>query len=99
MAPRNITTVIFDCDNTLVQSEPIGFEVSAEITNEILESRGIHNIRFTGPQLQREFVGMTFQAMVGGLILFASFPSLIYYLEYLPCSHGLKGLDKRAKTW
>ncbi|PHH91784.1 hypothetical protein CDD83_10352 [Cordyceps sp. RAO-2017] len=62
--PSRITTILFDCDNTLVQSEPIGFEVSAEIANEVLARRGIDDVRFTGPQLQREFVGTTFQAMV-----------------------------------
>lgn len=64
MSLAKVTFIIFDCDNTLVQSEPIGFQVSAEITNEILALRGIDDVRFTGPQLQREFVGMTFQNMV-----------------------------------
>ncbi|KAJ2996154.1 hypothetical protein NUW58_g1064 [Xylaria curta] len=62
-----ITTILFDCDNTLVQSEPIGFEVSAEIVNEILALHGIDNTKFTGPQLQREFVGMTFQATMNAI--------------------------------
>ncbi|RYP86597.1 hypothetical protein DL769_000665 [Monosporascus sp. CRB-8-3] len=60
---RHITTLLFDCDNTLVQSETVAFEASADLTNEILASRNV-DLQFTGPQLQREFVGLSFQAMM-----------------------------------
>ncbi|KAK6607237.1 haloacid dehalogenase-like hydrolase [Botrytis cinerea] len=39
MAP--ITTLLFDCDNTLVLSESLAFEACADLANEILEARGI----------------------------------------------------------
>ncbi|KAK5994795.1 hypothetical protein PT974_03179 [Cladobotryum mycophilum] len=64
LSQRKITTILFDCDNTLVQSEQIGSEVSAEIVNKILASRHLDAPRFTGTQMQREFVGFTFQAMM-----------------------------------
>ena len=36
-----ITTILFDCDNTLVLSEELAFEACAELANEILESKNI----------------------------------------------------------
>ncbi|TVY38038.1 6-phosphogluconate phosphatase, partial [Lachnellula subtilissima] len=59
MAPRKltpilqITTLLFDCDNTLVLSESLAFEACADLANEILTSRNIPE-RYTGPQLLSE---------------------------------------------
>ncbi|TAQ83389.1 hypothetical protein B7494_g8284 [Chlorociboria aeruginascens] len=61
--PHQITTILFDCDNTLVLSEELAFEACAELANEILESRAIPD-RYTGPQLLNEFVGQNFRGMM-----------------------------------
>ncbi|KAJ0306242.1 hypothetical protein COL516b_004697 [Colletotrichum fioriniae] len=63
---RKITTLLLDCDNTLVQSETLAFEACADLTNEILAARNV-NLNFTGHQLQREFVGQSFPAMMRSL--------------------------------
>lgn len=63
MTSMKITTLLLDCDNTLVQSESLAFEASADLTNEILAARKV-NLSFTGRYLQREFVGQNFQSMV-----------------------------------
>ncbi|KAH7212100.1 HAD-like domain-containing protein [Fusarium oxysporum] len=57
-----ITTLLLDCDNTLVQPESIAFEASADLTNEILAARKV-DLSFTGSYLQLEFVGQNFQNM------------------------------------
>ncbi|KAI9647010.1 hypothetical protein NHQ30_005012 [Ciborinia camelliae] len=64
MAP--ITTLLFDCDNTLVLSESLAFAACADLANEILSTRGIAD-RYTGPQLLAEFVGQNFRGMIGSL--------------------------------
>jgi len=64
--PHKITTLLFDCDNTLVLSEELAFEACAELANEILESRNIPE-RYTGPQLLNEFVGQNFRGMMVSL--------------------------------
>jgi len=61
-----ITTLLFDCDNTLVLSESLAFEACAELANEILASRNIPD-RYTGPQLLHEFVGQNFRGMMVSL--------------------------------
>ncbi|KAN0091747.1 HAD superfamily hydrolase [Hyaloscypha variabilis] len=61
-----ITTLLFDCDNTLVLSEELAFEACAELANEILASRDIPD-RYTGPQLLGEFVGQNFRGMMVSL--------------------------------
>ncbi|TVY13477.1 6-phosphogluconate phosphatase [Lachnellula arida] len=66
MAPRKITTILFDCDNTLVLSESLAFEACADLANEILASRNIPD-RYTGPQLLSEFVGQNFRGMMVSL--------------------------------
>ncbi|KAK1676456.1 HAD-like domain-containing protein [Colletotrichum godetiae] len=68
MVPRstNITLLLLDCDNTLVQSETLAFEACAELTNEILAACNV-DLHFTGRQLQRDFVGQSFQAMMRSL--------------------------------
>lgn len=63
MSSPQITTLLLDCDNTLVQSEALAFDACADLTNDILSKCGI-DLQFTGPQLQREFVGQNFQDMV-----------------------------------
>jgi len=61
-----ITTLLLDCDNTLVLSESLAFEACAELANEILASRDISD-RYTGPQLLSEFVGQNFRGMMVSL--------------------------------
>ncbi|EGC48949.1 HAD-superfamily hydrolase [Histoplasma capsulatum var. duboisii H88] len=61
-----ITTLLFDCDNTLVLSEELAFEACADIANEILEKHGIPD-RYTGSQLITDFVGQNFRGMMVAL--------------------------------
>ncbi|KAJ7028537.1 putative HAD superfamily hydrolase [Mycena alexandri] len=61
-----ITTLLFDCDNTLVLSETLAFEACAELANEILTSEGIPD-RYTGHALFTEFVGQNFRGMMSSL--------------------------------
>ncbi|CAL3965627.1 unnamed protein product [Diplocarpon coronariae] len=61
-----ITTLLFDCDNTLVLSESLAFEACAELANEILSAHSIPD-RYTGPQLLSEFVGQNFRGMMVSL--------------------------------
>ncbi|KAL9946921.1 hypothetical protein D7B24_007853 [Verticillium nonalfalfae] len=61
-----ITTLLFDCDNTLVLSEELAFEACAELINEICEKHKIDQ-RFTGESLIKEFVGQNFRGMMLGL--------------------------------
>jgi HAD superfamily hydrolase (TIGR01509 family) len=63
---QQITTLLFDCDNTLVLSESLAFEACAELANEILASRDIPD-RYTGPQLLSDFVGQNFRGMMVSL--------------------------------
>lgn len=58
-----ITTLLFDCDNTLVLSEELAFEACAELINEICSGRNIDH-RFTGDSLIKEFVGQNFRGMM-----------------------------------
>jgi len=61
-----ITTLLFDCDNTLVLSESLAFEACADLANEILTKHGKPD-RYTGPQLLSEFVGQNFRGMMVSL--------------------------------
>ncbi|KAH7363158.1 HAD-superfamily hydrolase [Plectosphaerella cucumerina] len=61
-----ITTLLFDCDNTLVLSEELAFEACAELINEICEKHNVDQ-RFTGEKLIKEFVGQNFRGMMLGL--------------------------------
>jgi len=61
-----ITTLLFDCDNTLVLSESLAFEACADLANEILTKHGKPE-RYTGPQLLSEFVGQNFRGMMVSL--------------------------------
>lgn len=61
-----ITTLLFDCDNTLVLSEELAFEACAELINEICQKHGL-DLTFTGESLIKEFVGQNFRGMMLGL--------------------------------
>ncbi|KAI9149407.1 haloacid dehalogenase-like hydrolase [Paramyrothecium foliicola] len=61
-----ITTLLFDCDNTLVLSEELAFEACAGLINEICESRNVE-LRFSGETLIKEFVGQNFRGMLTSL--------------------------------
>lgn len=61
-----ISTILFDCDNTLVLSEELAFEACADLANEILESKGISD-RYTGEGLITDFVGQNFRGMMTSL--------------------------------
>lgn len=61
-----ITTLLFDCDNTLVLSEELAFEACADLINKICEERQVE-IRFTGETLIKEFVGQNFRGMLTSL--------------------------------
>jgi beta-phosphoglucomutase-like phosphatase (HAD superfamily) len=58
-----ITTLLFDCDNTLVLSEELAFEACADLINEICKARNL-TITFTGDTLIKEFVGQNFRGML-----------------------------------
>lgn len=58
--------IFLDCDNTLVQSEHLAFEACAELTNELLEKKGIET-RYTAESLLEDFVGHNFRGMLNGL--------------------------------
>ncbi|KAL1742534.1 HAD-like domain-containing protein [Schizophyllum fasciatum] len=62
----SIKCILFDCDNTLVLSEPLAFASCADLLNEILEKHGRPE-RFTGPELMSTFVGQNFRGMMGSL--------------------------------
>ncbi|WRT68551.1 uncharacterized protein IL334_005528 [Kwoniella shivajii] len=63
-----ITTILFDCDNTLVLSEPLAFASCAEVSNLILETYAPHvSHRYTGPELQAEYVGKNYRALMAAL--------------------------------
>jgi len=66
MASNKITTLLFDCDNTLVLSEELAFEACAELINEICTAHNIPAI-FTGQMLIIEFVGQNFRGMMMSL--------------------------------
>jgi HAD superfamily hydrolase (TIGR01509 family) len=57
-----IKYLLFDCDNTLCLSEELAFAACAELSNEILEAKGLPD-RYTGPVLMKEFVGQNFRSM------------------------------------
>lgn len=61
-----ITTLLFDCDNTLVLSEELAFEACADLINKICAERNLE-VRFTGESLIKEFVGQNFRGMLTSL--------------------------------
>ncbi|EOO01525.1 putative haloacid dehalogenase-like hydrolase protein [Phaeoacremonium minimum UCRPA7] len=63
-----ITTLLFDCDNTLVLSEELAFEGCADLINEICKQRSVQIPEpFTGETLIKEFVGQNFRGMLTSL--------------------------------
>jgi len=63
-----ITTILLDCDNTLVLSETLAFEGCADLINEIAASKSVPlDEPFTGPTLINEFVGQNFRGMMVSL--------------------------------
>ncbi|KAL5604079.1 hypothetical protein BROUX41_002068 [Berkeleyomyces rouxiae] len=66
MAP--VTTILFDCDNTLVLSEEIAFEACADLINTICAELNVTlPAPFTGESLFTEFVGQNFRGMLNSL--------------------------------
>lgn len=65
---QNITTLLFDCDNTLVLSEDLAFEGCADLINEICQAKNVKLDKpFTGETLIVEFVGQNFRGMITSL--------------------------------
>jgi HAD superfamily hydrolase (TIGR01509 family) len=94
-----ITTLLFDCDNTLVLSEELAFEACAELANEILEKQGIAD-RYTGPTLLKEFVGQNFRGMMTSLCKKYNFTlSPEQFDTYVDAELGkvIETLEKKAK--
>lgn len=58
-----ITHLLFDCDNTLVQSEDLAFEACAQLINELGAEFG-SNFNYSVESLLAEFIGMNFRGMV-----------------------------------
>ena len=61
-----IKTILFDCDNTLVLSEPIAFLGCSQLANEILRSKSIPK-QYTGPEMMSTFVGLSFRNQMAAL--------------------------------
>jgi len=60
-----IKYILFDCDNTLAQSEKLAFEACADLTNQLLDKYKIKiEPRYTGESLLHEFVGQNFRGMM-----------------------------------
>lgn len=65
MSGQKITTILFDCDNTLVLSEELAFEGCADLINKICKERNVKIEKpFTGETLITEFVGQNFRGML-----------------------------------
>lgn len=63
-----ITTILFDCDNTLVLSEPLAFAACSELANAILTQYApAVTHRYNAPEMQKEFVGKNFRALIAAL--------------------------------
>jgi HAD superfamily hydrolase (TIGR01509 family) len=58
-----ITTLLLDCDNTLVLSEKLAFAACADLANHILQKHNLHP-SYTGESLMTEFVGQNFRGML-----------------------------------
>ena len=68
LSSPQMSTILFDCDNTLVMSEKLAFEGCAELINRICVDKGKPlDPPFTGPTLEAEFVGFNFRGMVSEL--------------------------------
>jgi beta-phosphoglucomutase-like phosphatase (HAD superfamily) len=58
-----VETILFDCDNTLAESEKLAFIACCAVVNEALSERGIARC-FTPAELMKTFVGRTFRDMI-----------------------------------
>ncbi|KEF61317.1 phosphoglycolate phosphatase [Exophiala aquamarina CBS 119918] len=58
-----IKYILFDCDNTLVQSEDLAFEACADLINEIMGKQCL-NQHYTGESLIVNLVGQNFRGMM-----------------------------------
>jgi beta-phosphoglucomutase-like phosphatase (HAD superfamily) len=58
-----IETVLFDCDNTLAETEMPAFIACSGLVNEVLQQHGV-NQRFTADTLMRDYVGRSFRHML-----------------------------------
>lgn len=68
MSGQKITTILFDCDNTLVLSEELAFEGCADLINQICKERNVKIEKpFSGETLITEFVGQNFRGMLATL--------------------------------
>jgi len=68
MDGNTITTLLFDCDNTLVLSEELAFEGCAEVANALCRDKEVALAAdLTGPALMSEFVGQNFRGMLASL--------------------------------
>jgi len=76
MAGRSsITTLLFDCDNTLVLSEDLAFDGCAEVMNAVCREKAVAlPAAFTGPALMSEFVGQNFRGLLAALQARHGFP-------------------------
>ncbi|KAF2738948.1 HAD-like protein [Polyplosphaeria fusca] len=61
-----VSYIFLDCDNTLCQSEHLAFEACADLTNELMEKKGIAK-RYSAASLLEDFVGFNFRGMLNGL--------------------------------
>lgn len=75
--PSRLTTILLDCDNTLVLSETLAFAGCADLINRVCASQSLTTSPdpslypappFTGAQLMRTFVGQNFRGMLGTLV-------------------------------
>ena len=64
--PQQVKAILFDCDNTLVMSESRAFEACADLSNEVLEKKGVKD-RYTAHDLHVEFVGQNFRGMLNSM--------------------------------
>ena len=73
--PQQITTILYDCDNTLVLSEVLAFAACADLANTILRDHKVagyigneveeeRKSPYTGSILMSEFVGQNFRGML-----------------------------------
>jgi beta-phosphoglucomutase-like phosphatase (HAD superfamily) len=61
-----IKTILFDCDNTLVLSEPIAFIGCSQLANEVLRANNVDK-QYTGPEMMSTFVGLSFRNQLAAL--------------------------------
>ncbi|KAK6348007.1 hypothetical protein TWF718_005828 [Orbilia javanica] len=97
-----ITQLLFDCDNTLVCSEDIAFDVCAGIINDLLSKKSLATsaTKYTGRSLQSKFVGQNFAGMLRqmeGIYKFTLSPEEREGLIHQEVTMITKELGERAK--